>query len=256
MRRYLLLIWALASAVLAWAQQPDTLLLSTGARLFVYTPARPLGVAIVMCPGGGYDHLAINHEGHDMALWMMHQGITYGVLEYRIPKGRHDVPLTDAELAMRTMRERGYETVGIMGGSAGGHLAATLATKHRTADGHPDFQILLYPVISLEKEITNRGTRTQLIGWDASASLTDDFTLYKQVTDQTPPAFIALSDDDTAVPPVNSLRYYEALHAHHIPVSLHIYPTGGHGWGYKETFEWKRQWTAELEAWLLQWTRK
>ena len=233
------------------AQSVETLNFHEGARLTIYHPAvDSLSVAIVMCPGGGYDHLAVTHEGHDMAPWMNSLGITYAVLEYRLPRRQSLVPLTDAEEAVRTMRRKGFKRVGIMGGSAGGHLAATLATKHRTADSRPDFQILLYPVISLEKAITNRGTRDQLIGWEADDELTRMFSLDEQVTADTPPAFIALCDDDTAVVPDNSLRYYAALRRHGISASLHIYLTGGHGWGFKDSFPYKQMWTKELELWL------
>lgn len=252
----LVLVCFMACVMHAMSQTKDTVLFNNGARLTIYYPAKSVGTGIVMCPGGGYDHLAVTHEGHDMAEWMNNLGITYAVLEYRLPHGHSLIPLTDAEEAMRIMRKRmvaaGEKTpkIGIMGGSAGGNLAATLATMHRTADSRPDFQILLYPVISLEKSITNSGTRKQLIGWDADQKTTDAFSPDKHVTKDTPPAFIALSDDDNAVVPENSLRYYRALHANGVSASLHIYPVGGHGWGFKDSFLFKRQWTGELESWL------
>ncbi len=244
------------------AQTKETVTFNQGARLTIYNPAESAGVGIVMCPGGGYDHLAVTHEGHDMAGWMNSLGITYAVLEYRLPKGESLVPLTDAEEAIRILRRhmasgtgngkvaQGQPVVGVMGGSAGGHLAASLATMHRTADSRPDFQILLYPVISLEKSITNSGTRTQLIGWDADDDVTNKFSPDKHVGKNTPMAFLVLSDDDTAVVPENSLRYYRALKQNGVQASLHIYPTGGHGWGFKDSFGYKRQWTGELEKWL------
>lgn len=244
----------MACSVLAVAQSKETLTLEGGARLTVYMPDKPTTTVIVMCPGGGYGHQALTHEGHDMAQWMNTSlGVAYAVLEYRLP---HNAPaecwqpLSDAEQAVMTMRSRGMLQVGIMGGSAGGHLAATLATRHRTPLSRADFQVLLYPVISMDRDITNRGTRENLIGWDAPDSLAREFSLDRHVTPQTPPAFIVLSDDDTGVAPENSLRYYRALHQAGVSCELHIYPTGGHGWGFKDSFVYKRQWTGELEQWL------
>lgn len=247
---------ATAGAGIKPLEKKQVITFNDGAKLTIYHPEKFMGVGIVMCPGGGYDHLAVTHEGHDMAAWMNSLGITYAVLEYRLPHGRSLVPLTDAEEAMRIMRknmadagEKNFK-VGIMGGSAGGHLASSLATMYRTADSRPDFQILLYPVISLEKSITNSGTRKQLIGWDADQKTTDEFSPDKHVTKDTPPAFIVLADDDKAVVPENTIRYYRALHANGVSASIHIYPTGGHGWGFRDSYKYKRQWTGELEKWI------
>ena len=130
--------------------------------LTVYPAAKPNGLAVVACPGGGYIRLAMNHEGHDMADWFNAQGITYAVLKYRMPNGHHDVPLSDAHQAIRLMREHANEwhiqKVGIMGASAGGHLASTAAT-HYTAGTRPDFQILFYPVISMDLSNCHKGSR-------------------------------------------------------------------------------------------------
>lgn len=238
------------------AQTKERVTFNEGAVLTIYQPAKPNGIAIVMCPGGGYDHLAKTHEGHDMAQWMNSLGVTYGVLEYHLPKGQSLVPLTDAEEAIRQMRKcvknptNEKVLVGIMGGSAGGHLAASLATMHRTADSRPDFQILLYPVISMEKDITNGGTRKNLIGADADEKTTEQLSPDKHVTADTPPALLILSDDDATAVPENSIRYYQALHKNHVSASMHIYPSGGHGWGFRDSFTFKRQWTEELEKWL------
>ena len=126
----------------------------------VYRPAKPNGMAIIMCPGGGYARLAMNHEGHDMAAWFMAQGITYAVLKYRMPNEHYEVPLSDAEQAIRLMRKHAKEwninpnRIGIMGASAGGHLAASLATLYGSDATRPDFQILFYPVISMLKGVT------------------------------------------------------------------------------------------------------
>ncbi len=224
--------------------------------LTVYPAARPNGMAIIMCPGGGYSRLAMNHEGHDMAPWLNTQGITYAVLKYRMPNGHHEVPLSDAEQAIRLLREHAAEwgvnpqRVGIMGASAGGHLAASLATLYSSDKSRPDFQILFYPVISMQKGITHGGSRKNLLGESPSQELEQKYSLERQVSPRTPQAFIMLSSDDDVVPPINGIGYFLALRDHKVPASLHAYPTGGHGWGFRDSFTYKRQWTEELEKWL------
>lgn len=225
--------------------------------LTVYLPAQSNGTAIVMCPGGGYARLAMNHEGHDMASWFNAQGITYAVLKYRMPNGHSDVPLSDAEQAMRIMREHAKEwklhtdRIGIMGASAGGHLASTLATHYSSEATKPDFQILLYPVITMVESSSHAGSRKNLIGNAPAGSKEEkEFSNELHVNAQTPKGFIALSADDKSVPPMNGTSYAVALMQQGVPVSLHIYPIGGHGWGFRDNFPYKRQWTEELEKWL------
>lgn len=224
--------------------------------LTVYRPAKPNGMAVIMCPGGGYALLAMGHEGHDMAAWFMTQGITYAVLKYRMPNGHNEVPLSDAEQAIRLMRKYAKEwnvnprRIGIMGASAGGHLAASLATLCGSDATRPDFQILFYPVISMQKGVTHGGSRKNLIGETPSAELEQKYSLERQVSSRTPQAFLMLSADDTTVPPVNSINYFLALRGQNVPATLHVYPTGGHGWGFRDSFTYKRQWTGELEKWL------
>lgn len=224
--------------------------------LTVYPAPHPNGMAIIMCPGGGYSGLAMNHEGHDMASWFNTQGITYAVLKYRMPNGHNEVPLSDAEQAIRMVREHAAEwsvnpqRVGVMGASAGGHLAASLATLYSSDKTRPDFQILFYPVISMQKGVTHGGSRKNLIGENPSQELEQKYSLERQVSPRTPQAFIMLSSDDDAVPPINGIGYFLALRDHKVPASLHAYPTGGHGWGFRDNFTYKRQWTEELEKWL------
>ena len=224
--------------------------------LTVYPASHPNGMAIIMCPGGGYGGLAMKHEGHDMAPWFNTQGITYAVLKYGMPNGHHEVPLSDAEQAIRMVREHAAEwgvnpqRVGIMGASAGGHLAASLATLYSSDKTRPDFQILFYPVISMQKGVTHGGSRKNLIGENPSQELEQKYSLERQVSPRTPQAFIMLSSDDDAVPPINGIGYFLALRDHKVPASLHAYPTGGHGWGFRDNFTYKRQWTEELEKWL------
>lgn len=222
----------------------------------VYRPAKPNGMAIIMCPGGGYARLAMNHEGHDMAAWFMAQGITYAVLKYRMPNEHYKVPLSDAEQAIRLMRKHAKEwninpnRIGIMGASAGGHLAASLATLYGSDATRPDFQILFYPVISMLKGVTHGGSRRNLLGENPSTELEQKYSLERQVSPKTPQAFIMLSADDGAVPPINGIGYFLSLREQKVPATLHVYPTGGHGWGFRDNFTYKRQWTDELEKWL------
>ena len=224
--------------------------------LFVYRATQPTGMAVIACPGGGYARLSMNNEGHDHADWYNAQGITFVVLKYRMPNGHKEVPLSDAEQAIRIVRSHAEEwgvdphRVGIMGSSAGGHLAASLATLYSSEETRPDFQILFYPVITMQNA-THAGSRDNLLGKEADDELLQAYSLETRVNEQTPPAFIMLSADDTAVPPVtNGIAYYIALTQNHVPSTLHCYPTGGHGWGYRESFTYKRQWTGELEKWL------
>lgn len=224
--------------------------------LYVYPAQKPNGTAIVMCPGGGYHKLAMDHEGRDMAKWFNSLGITYAVLKYTLPLGNHTLPLADAEQAMRIMRSHAEEwgirpnSLGIMGASAGGHLASTLATHYTSPLTRPDFQILFYPVITMEEGLTHKGSRDNLLGTEPTPALVTLFSNELQVTGETPKAFIMASTDDRTVPVENSLRYYTALIRNGVGASMHLYPTGGHGWGYNDSFIYKRDWTGELEKWL------
>ena len=221
--------------------------------LYVYPAENPNGMAIIACPGGGYYNLATAHEGHDMAAWFNSQGITYSVLIYRMPNGNNEVPLSDAHQAIRIMLEKSkdlkFSKLGIMGSSAGGHLASTAAT-HFDESTRPDFQILFYPVITMDKRYTHMGSRNNLLGSNPDEKLVELYCNQKQVTPQTPPAFIMHSSDDKTVPVENSINYYMSLVKNGVPASLHTYPIGGHGWGFRDDFIYKRQWTGELEKWL------
>lgn len=222
--------------------------------LSVYRAAKPNGTAIVICPGGGYHDVWYAHEGNMMAPWLNAQGVTLAVLKYRMPNGHHAIPLEDALRAIEMMRDHaaewGSERVGIMGASAGGHLACTAATHYTSAKNRPDFQVLLYPVVTMEQGVTHDGSRFFLIGDNPSADLVKLYSNELQVTADTPPAFLVLSSDDNVVPVENSLRYYSALIGHGVDATMHIYPYGGHGWGFRDWFAYKPQWTAELSQWL------
>ena len=221
--------------------------------LTVHVANKPNGKAILCCPGGGYSLVAMNLEGNEMAAWLNSQGYTLAVLKYRMPNGNDEVPLSDALQAMRIMRQHSEEwkisKIGIMGASAGGHLASTAAT-HYTEDSRPDFQVLFYPVISMQADITHRGSRENLIGKNPSEELVNKYSNELHVNAQTPPAFILHSSDDGGVPVENSIRYYQALVKNRVPVALHCYPVGGHGWGYRDSFPYKHEWKGELEKWL------
>ena len=224
------------------------------AKLEVYKAAKPNGLCILECPGGGYTMLSDSHEGRQMAEWFNSLGITYCVLEYRMPFGFSYVPLHDAEQAMRIIRshaeEWGVTKIGVMGCSAGGHLASTLATHYSSDETRPDFQLLLYPVITMDKSFTHMGSRENLIGTEPSDELVDEFCNEKHVNANTPPAIMILSADDNTVDPKNSIEYYYALRKAGVEASLHIYPFGGHGYGNLDFFAYKRQWTGEVEKWL------
>ncbi len=227
------------------------------AELTVFLPdaKRATGRAVVICPGGAYSHLAMEHEGTDWAGFFNQQGIAVFVLKYRMPHGNYKVPVSDAEQAMRLVRVHAREwhlktnEVGIMGFSAGGHLAAMIATQSK-GDARPDFQILFYPVITMNPSYTHKGSMQNLLGEKPSKKTILRFSCDMQVTPNTPRAFIALSDDDDAVPALNGVNYYLECYRHDVPASLHVYPTGGHGWGYRATFDFHMEMLQELKAWL------
>ena len=219
------------------------------ATLTIYPASKPNGQAIIACPGGGYAGIATTHEGHDMATWFNTQGITYAVLHYRMPYGKHEIPLSDAHQAIRYMRKHASQwsinQIGIMGSSAGGHLASTAAT-HFTEDTRPDFQILFYPVVTMS-DYTHQGSKDNLLGKNPTDELVHLYSNEMQVNAQTPPAFIMHSSDDTVVPVANSINYYMNMVKQGVMATMHLYPIGGHGWGYNENFPYKSQWKNELE---------
>lgn len=222
--------------------------------LMIFHPKQTNGAAIVALPGGGYGAVAFQHEGIDMGAWMNKQGITFAVLKYRLPNGDRYVPIQDGQEAIRYMRQHAKEwkldakKIGIMGSSAGGHLATTLAT-HYTEMTRPDFQVLFYPVVTMGKN-THKGSRNNLLGKDADRRLICEYSNELRVTDDTPPAIIFVSEDDGAVPPVNSINYDQALRAHGVSSELHLYPTGGHGWGFRESFKYHKDIVEAFEKWF------
>lgn len=227
-------------------------------KLEVFLPENPTGRAIVGCPGGGYSHLAMEHEGYNWVDYFNSQGITYCVLTYRMPKGDRNIPLSDAYNAIRTVRDSAAQwhvnpyDVGIMGFSAGGHLASSVST-HAPFDARPNFSILFYPVISIDEKETHKGSCVGFLGDARSdAKLVKEWSNYNAVRRHlTPPAIILLSADDRAVPALtNGLKYFESMRRAGNPCALYVYPSGGHGWGFRTTFAYHDQMTTELTTWL------
>lgn len=226
------------------------------ASMTVYPSSKPNSKAIIMCPGGGYHCECYTFEGHNFAEWMNSIGVTFIVVKYRLPNsGHYEVPVTDTHRAIVLAREHCKEwnidphAVGIMGASAGGHLAATTANIFSEND-RPDFQVLLYPVITMKAGKAQVDSKGFLLGGNPSDDLINRYSMELQVTDKTPRAFITFCSDDNIVQPCNSIEYFNALLAHHVPAAMFVYPVGGHGFGSNDSFTFKRQWTGELEKWL------
>ena len=223
--------------------------------IHVYLPSINNGAAVIICPGGGYKYLEMNKEGSAYVPWFNNQGLVAIVLKYRLPNGQHKYPLQDVQKAMQIIISHAKEwnidikKIGIMGSSAGGHLASTLSARH-TIQNRPAFQILLYPVISMDTTITHLGSYHQLLGNHPSKTLVNLYCNELQVNAQTPPAFITLCHDDKTVSPENSIRYYQALLKNSIPAEMHIYPKGGHGFAFNENFKYINPMLTSLKYWL------
>ena len=222
--------------------------------LYVYPAKEPNGMAIIACPGGGYYGLATGHEGHDMAAWFNDLGITYSVLIYRMPNGNNEVPLSDAQQAIKIMREKAQEwkfsKLGIMGSSAGGHLASTAAT-HFDEKTRPDFQILFYPVITMTEEpYVHEGSRDNLLGTSPTPEMCRACSPELLITPQTPPALLFHAADDNGVKIQNAMRYVEGLQAQNIPAQLITLPSGGHGFGFYPDYECLPQVEEAILKWL------
>lgn len=236
--------------------------------IFLPPADRATGTAVVVCPGGGYGALAINHEGKDIAAWLNAQGVAAFMLQYRLgPRYRHPAPLQDAQRAVRTVRARAREwkvdpaRIGIWGFSAGGHLASTVAThfdkgKPEADDPiervscRPDFAILSYPVITLKPPYAHMGSRRNLLGDKPSEELVDSLCNDQQVTAETPPTFLFHTSADRAVVPENSILFYMALRKNKVPAELHIYEHGAHGVGLAPKDAVLTTWKERLADWM------
>src|SRR5680860_93364 len=237
--------------------------------LFVADSTKANGTAVIICPGGGYSHLAIKKEGYNVAKWLNTLGISAFVLKYRMPsdetmEDKTIGPLQDAQEAIRIVRRNADkwklnpDKIGVLGFSAGGHLASTLSTHYGTKGytsedeitARPDFSILVYPVVSMEDSTTHQGSKSSLLGEKPSQQMIHEYSNAKQVNAETPPTFLVHATDDTAVPVENSLEYYQALKKHNVPAEMHIYESGGHGFGLGVSGT-NANWPQNLQKWFL-----
>jgi acetyl esterase/lipase len=243
--------------------------------LTAYLPpaGKAVGTAVIVCPGGGYGNLALDHEGKQVADWLNARGVAAFVLRYRIvvrdkrPGPLHPAPMLDVQRAIRMVRSKAIDygvrpdRVGVWGFSAGGHLASTAATHFdagkpdaidpiERVSCRPDFAVLAYPVITLDAAATHAGSRRNLIGADPDPALVELMSNDKQVTRQTPPTFLFHTDEDRAVPPMNSILFYAALKKNGVPAELHIYERGQHGVGLAPQNAVLATWPERLDVWL------
>lgn len=228
-----------------------------GAILHVLPATRisPACGAVIICPGGGYRYLEKWKEGYCWFPFFYTHGYAVAWLEYRMPHGNYQNPAIDGSDAVCLMRKHAGKwhfnanNIGIVGFSAGGHLASTLLVTDSDVV-RPDFGILFYPVISMKKELTHQGSHDQLLGADASKELEAHFSNELHVSEKTPPVYIAISVDDEKVNPQNSFLFRDAMLSKNRPVTLHVYPSGGHGWGYQPIVEYHSQMLDDLADWL------
>tara|TARA_R110002033_G_scaffold153533_1_gene189996 strand:- start:566 stop:1480 length:915 start_codon:yes stop_codon:yes gene_type:complete len=236
--------------------------------LTVFQPAKPNGIAVIIFPGGGYHHLAINKEGYKVAEWLNTLGITVFVLKYRLPndtimKDKSIGSLQDAQEAMCYVRlnvekfQLKSDKIGVLGFSAGGHLAATLSTQYDkkvynaedNISAKPDFSILIYPVISMKDSLTHKGSRKNLLGESPSDKDIENYSNETQIDANTPKTFLVHATDDKSVSVENSIQYYLALKDYNVSAEMHIYEKGGHGFGLGRE-QRNHAWTEACEQWL------
>ncbi len=244
---------------------------TTNPMIYIFLPPKEkaTGTAVLICPGGGYAALAFGHEGNAIASWLNDNGIAGIILKYRLPsdlimKDKSIGPLQDAQEAMRIIRRNAVawnidpKEVGVIGFSAGGHLASTLSTHYAdkvydaadTVSARPDFSLLIYPVITMDASFTHAGSRKNLIGENPSDEAIKSFSNELQVNEKTPPAFMVHSADDQTVPVKNSIVYYEQLVKYNIPSELHIFQKGGHGYGLDGSKDTQSAWPGLCISWL------
>ncbi len=229
-------------------------------------PDKANGAAVVICPGGGYGHLAVGHEGKDVAAWLNSLGVSGYMLKYRIAPYKHPVPLGDAQRAVRIVRANAEKwkidpaRIGILGFSAGGHLASSAATHFDAGQAdaadpidrvscRPDFAVLVYPVITMGR-FTHGGSRNNLLGKNPDQALVDLMSNEKQVTAQTPPTFLIHTGNDGAVPVENSLAFFAACRAAKVPAELHVFESGPHGFGLGKPDKPYSAWPKLCEEWM------
>ena len=274
--------WLVACAAVAAGDEPESWLLwPQGApeargtadadrpRLILYPAAEPNGTGVVVLPGGGYGGLAMGHEGHDVARWLNSLGISAFINDYR-HRGKgygHPAPLQDAQRGVRIVRRHAAKwgvdpsRIGVMGFSAGGHLASTAGTQFTAGDkeaedpiervsSRPDFLILCYPVIAFGESYTHRGSQVNLLGANAPAELLERMSSQRRVTPETPPTFLWHTSEDKSVPPENSVQFYLALRRHQVPAELHVFQQGRHGLGLARDTPGASHWPALCITWL------
>jgi acetyl esterase/lipase len=259
-----ILLWPAGAPGAVGEQEADRPTLTA----YLPPPEKAVGAGVVVCPGGGYATLALDHEGRQVAEWLNSLGVAAFVLRYRhAPRYRHPAPLQDAQRAIRLVRSRADrfrlapDRIGIWGFSAGGHLASTAATHFDAGDPNaadpveragcrPDFLILAYPVISFTTPYVHKGSLRNLLGENPEAALLESLSNEKQVTPQTPPAFLFHTTEDKGVPPENSILFYLALRRAGVPAELHIYERGRHGVGLAPNDPVLSSWPARLADWL------
>jgi acetyl esterase/lipase len=237
--------------------------------LTVYWPAvdRPNGTAVIVCPGGAYGMLSNDREGIQYAQWLSHLGVTSFILKSRLKEYGHPAPLQDVLRAVRLVRARAAEfkinpaRIGVMGSSAGGHLAASAGTLFDHADGRtgaeidavnarPDFLILMYPVITMAEGVTHAGSRENLLGKHRTAEQEAFFSLENRVTAATPPTLLIHTQQDQSVPVENSIRFFQALTKAGVPAEFYAFEKGSHGMGMKAEFGTASDWPDRAEEWL------
>ena len=261
------------AAIPLWANGAPGALGATPADQPELTPYLPPagtanGTAVVIFPGGGYQHLSMEKEGSDVANWLAGAGVTTFVVRYRLgPNYHHPTMLGDAQRAIRIVRARAAEwnvdprRLGVIGFSAGGHLASTAGTHFdvgkaadadpvERASSRPDFLLLIYPVITMRDSLTHAGSRRNLIGLEAAPDLVRLMSNETQVTRDTPPTFLVHSTDDKTVPVENSLLFYEALKRNGVPAEMHVFEYGGHGFGLAPRDRVLSSWTTLCESWM------
>ncbi|MFI3259569.1 MAG: alpha/beta hydrolase [Rikenellaceae bacterium] len=229
----------------------------TEVELLVYEADREkrTGQAVVICPGGGYRILSMMNEGKLIAQWFAKNGITAAIVTYRMPNGVKEVPYEDAVEAVRVMRQRskqlGFDPrkVGIVGFSAGGHLAASVSALPEV-DARPNFSVLFYPVITSDEGPIHSGSYNNLLGKSRTQEQSDVVSPEKHFDEMTPPAILFHCTDDKTVSPINSILYYSELYKYNKKSALYVFPKGGHGWGNKDSYEYQKVWQAQLLDWL------
>ncbi len=246
----------------------DTVLDKPTLTVFLPGQEKATGTGVVIFPGGGYSHLAMGKGGYKVARWFNNLGIAAFVVKYRLGmRYHHPSQLMDGNRAVQMVRKNAQQwdvnpdKVGIMGFSAGGHLASTVGTHFDTGDpdssdpfktysSRPDFMILIYPVITMKKDFTHMGSRMHLLGEDPDPGLVQKMSNETQVTDQTPPTFLVHTSNDSGVPVKNSVQFYTALRNAGVPAEMHVYEDGPHGFGLAEQYDLLSGWTDLCENWL------